>query len=399
MEGYPVLRSVSVGLYQFLGSALARAIPPDARVRRIGQCFFGFHDKSPWNAEGDRLLAHRFSAGASYERADPIEIGLVSADLGRFEPVARTRTWNWQQGAMLQWCGTNGFAFSDDESGLAVTRVVEPGRSRTVEGHIATISSDGKVGIGYSLRRMLVAAPAYGYWAYAHDTGPAHGAPADDGLYHVSLTGGQRRLMVSLAALAESSKLRGFHYVTHAQICHGGHLVAFFHRCQRRGAMLRSRLIVSDLQGNVRGISPVAAPSHFCWDGDDELIISDGDTPGPRYWAWRVGDGSARPLLPTELRQDGHPQVNPRNNRLVLTDTYPDRKRVQRLLLVDRTTETVRVLCEETIPFRFRGDLRCDYHPRWNADGTKICIDTASNGMRSLGILTLDEVVSGVTLH
>ena len=52
--------------------------------------FFGYYDKSPWNATGRLMLAHEAAFNDRPPREDdPVTIGLVRLDEGRrFEPLA-----------------------------------------------------------------------------------------------------------------------------------------------------------------------------------------------------------------------------------------------------------------------------------------------------------------------
>ena len=40
-------------------------------------------------------------------------------------------------------------------------------------------------------------------------------------------------------------------------------------------------------------------------------------------------------------------------------------------------------------PYKFRGILRCDLHPRWSNDGKKIFIDFIKNANRNIGIFKI----------
>src|SRR6266567_4054528 len=66
--------------------------------------FFGYYDKCPWNASATLLLAHEAAFNDRPPGAeDKVTIGVVSlGDRNRFQPLATSRAWNWQQGSMLQ---------------------------------------------------------------------------------------------------------------------------------------------------------------------------------------------------------------------------------------------------------------------------------------------------------
>ena len=35
-------------------------------------------------------------------------------------------------------------------------------------------------------------------------------------------------------------------------------------------------------------------------------------------------------------------------------------------------------------PLRFRGQVRCDLHPRWDRQGKYVCVDSTSSGKREM---------------
>jgi len=74
-------------------------------TRTPGHHFFGYYDKSPWDATGRYVLALESTfADRQPEPEDAATIGLVDTSQGgRWMPLARTTAWNWQQGTMLQW--------------------------------------------------------------------------------------------------------------------------------------------------------------------------------------------------------------------------------------------------------------------------------------------------------
>ena len=83
---------------------------------------------------------------------------------------------------------------------------------------------------------------------------------------------------------------------------------------------------------------------------------------------------------------DGHPQYN-NNNKLVVTDTYPDRRRLQELSVYDIYNKTKKIVGKYNSPLKFSEEFRSDLHPRWNRKGDKIAVDATFSGKRSLGII------------
>jgi hypothetical protein len=41
-------------------------------------------------------------------------------------------------------------------------------------------------------------------------------------------------------------------------------------------------------------------------------------------------------------------------------------------------------------PPAYRGDWRCDLHPRWSRDSRRICIDSTHDGVRQVYVIELN---------
>ena len=70
-----------------------------------GHHFFGYYDKCPWDASGRYMLGLETTfLDRPPTPDDTAVIGLIdTASDNRWEPMAETRAWNWQQGSMLRW--------------------------------------------------------------------------------------------------------------------------------------------------------------------------------------------------------------------------------------------------------------------------------------------------------
>ena len=67
--------------------------------------FFGYYDKSPWDATGRHILALRLPFMDRPPAPDDSAIigALDSEEDFRWQALAESRVWCWQQGNMLQW--------------------------------------------------------------------------------------------------------------------------------------------------------------------------------------------------------------------------------------------------------------------------------------------------------
>jgi len=85
------------------GYPVARAVTSGPKYH-----YFGYYDKFPWDASGRCLLGleTRFMDRPP-TGDDRAVIGRIALQEGnRWEPIAETKAWNWQQGAMLHWLPT-----------------------------------------------------------------------------------------------------------------------------------------------------------------------------------------------------------------------------------------------------------------------------------------------------
>ena len=94
--------------------------------------------------------------------------------------------------------------------------------------------------------------------------------------------------------------------------------------------------------------------------------------------------------LNSELNKDGHPMFNPKYKDLFVSDTYPNLLGFQKLFVYSITKK--KIIWKKYIysPYKYRGVIRCDLHPRWSNDGKKILIDYISGMHRNVGILTIN---------
>ena len=94
-----------------------------------------------------------------------------------------------------------------------------------------------------------------------------------------------------------------------------------------------------------------------------------------------------------DLTVDGHCSFSPDGN-WVLNDTYPDEHNLRTLMLV-RMSDQRRINLQRfySPKEKWWGEIRCDLHPRWNRDGTQICIDSVHTGERQMHLIDLKGII------
>lgn len=390
---YPWIRKSVVAVYQKLFSVIpGQVFEPINNLKVIEGCFYGFHDKVPWSHDNNYLLAHRYDKKIFPAEAErlPIEIGLIKNDAS-FQPITQSNCWNWQQGSMLQWLGKDGlFAFNNYTLHECIQIYNTSGdKIKEINGHMGAAHPDGKKILGFSFGRLSKATDEYGYQHF-NSRYVEQNTPIEDGLWSIDIELDKRYLIVSLDELAakdhNESMVNAYHYVTHTTYNSSGDTYVFLHRWKSITGKLYSRLYIGDSVTHSLRYFPIYDTSHISWDGNDHLFIYGWLHKNmPSYLSLCAKTLVATPVLLTIPNVDGHPQVN--ENRFAVTDSYPDRSRIQSLYVCNLENNDCYLLQKSKIPFKFRHARRCDFHPRWNRNGTKICFDSAKTGIRSLCIL------------
>jgi hypothetical protein len=175
------------------------------------------------------------------------------------------------------------------------------------------------------------------------------------------------------------------HSVNHLMISPDGSRALAIHRWYRHGRRY-DRLLVVDPHGNTAAkiLADSGMVSHCCWiDTNTVLGYLRGPDDTDRYWLLDIGSGRTTRLSTDSLHQcgDGHPHVR---GDWFVTDTYPDKARMQQLFYCNWKTGEVRRLGEFFHGFSFDGDTRCDLHPRLSADGKRVYFDSVFSGRRRL---------------
>ncbi|MBM4438100.1 MAG: hypothetical protein FJ029_12910, partial [Actinobacteria bacterium] len=360
-----------------------------------GQHFFGYYDKCPWDPSGRYLLAMEAEAPDRMPTPeDRLHLGVIDLQgRGRFEPFATTRAWCWQQGTMLQWVPNQPHrtvVFNDRREGafVGVALDLESGRERVLPRPIYALSRDGRQAVGLNFARLNDVRPGYGY-AGLTDPWAAVDAPADDGVYHIDLVRGTAALAASYAqvvAVAHTTDMDGNKtWFNHCQFSTDDGRVFFLHRWDVPGRPRQHRGFTMNPDGaNLRLAWDTRYISHFDWRSPHEILAWTETARGARgYYVADERSGAARAVGMGVLTEDGHCSYRPGGGWIV-NDTYPDARHL-RTLLLHRERDDLRLdLARFLSPPELEGPLRCDLHPRWNRDGTQICIDSAHEGSRQM---------------
>ena len=372
--------------------------------------FFGYYGIDAWDPSGRFHLAletdfHRRPPSP----ADTAAVGLVDRETGEFSKVSATRAFNLQQGSMLQWIDTGRgpeLTHNDWDGGRTVSRAIALGdrSSRIIGRAIAAVSTDGTAAMGLSYERMYRCRRVVGY---ANDADPASLAPApdDDGLYRIDLESGAAELVLSIARVVRTAGVHervagpfpsGHAWFNHVMFNTDGSRVLFFCRIGRPGAVFRSSLWTVNPDGSDLRLQIGFGHwiSHFAWQDTDTLLVSTDLRGRCQFLVGHDGRDDFEPVGEGVLPDDGHACYSP-DGRWIACDTYPHGPEHHSEVMLYEVTGNRKVSLgfyrSEEI---FRGEIRCDLHPRWTPDGRGLTIDAVRDGDRQIYLIDVADVVS-----
>jgi len=187
------------------------------------------------------------------------------------------------------------------------------------------------------------------------------------------------------------------HWFNHLLHSPDGSRFIFLHRWRgkKEGNSFSTRMFTANAQGReLFVLDPFGKTSHFIWRGPRHVLA----------WAWHPSkqnkfylfeDRTANVKAVGEdvMTVNGHCTYLP-GDRWILNDTYPDKERKQNPYLYEVATRRRVPLGHFHSPLEYTGEWRCDTHPRFSPDGTKVVFDSphAGNG-RQMYLIDVGSIV------
>ncbi len=370
--------------------------------------FFGYYGICPWNKSGQYLVCLESSfQDRMPSPGEAAAIGLVDAQSGQFRKVAETHAWNLQQGAMLHWnplFPESQIIYNDQEGDdiASVVLDVQSGQRRLLPRAVSAVSHNGKWALSLTYGRVGRLREVVGYGG-AKDPNPDDPAPESDGVFLMDLSNGKSMLVVSIARVyqrlvGKHPLLKGCHmWFNHTVFNKTDTRFLFLARAnlppdqQRSTAMFTANLDGSELREAIPFDRNV---SHFDWRNDKQIIATFSvDGPGRKHVLFTDGRADYRVIGEGFLDSDGHCSFSPDQN-WIATDRKQGARMQQSLLIYNVASKRKQVLytCDMREKIYMSGDVRCDFHARWNRTGNEICFDAIdpADGTRQLHIAYLD---------
>ncbi len=356
--------------------------------------WFGYYDKF----QTDPTERYVLSMEADFDLrvpgvSDVARIGMIDTQDGdKWIPLAETTAWNFQQGCMLQWRpgSDREILYNDREGDHFVTHAldVKTGKKRTLPLAIDQVHPNGKIATCQDYARMGAMRTVIGYAVDDVEKYRRVPAPEDSGIWLMDLDTGEHKLVVSEAQAAKiaypNQKPTDRLYVAHTQWSPDGKRFLFF----TRGDTIDSRLMTAAMDGSDLRFLTYQA-SHYDWCDPTHVLI---EIPRRGGFFLFKDDGSGQSERVFSA-PPGHQSYLP-GNKWLLSDTIPiGRERIQHVYLVELATGRIVPIGHFHQPPAYRGDVRCDNHPRQSRDGTKVIIDSTHGDGRQMYMIDISGIV------
>lgn len=414
LEQFPIIKRSAKRVYQLASVATSNEkFKSEGDVVRVSpddgfEYFYGYYDKSPWDATDRYMICIKVKQ--AYKSVAPKEPGVVGVldteDSNKFIKIGITHSWNVQQSCMAQWMGPDfktKILYNDFRDGhyCAVIYNFKEQKEESVLPMAAyDVARDGSFILSLDFSRLHRMRPGYGY-SNLPDTTKGVLCPNQGCIWKVDVADGKVTELfkyTDFAAFEPDESMNGAeHKVNHLMISPNGKRFMVLHRWFQKGRKHTRLVTVNIDKTEMYNLSDDVFVSHCYWKNDEEILsfLRKKET-GNHYYLMKDKTQKYKMYWP-ELNTDGHCSYSP-DGRYIITDTYPNRKRIASVYLCTEEDNRSRRIARVSAPFRYDNDCRCDLHPRWNREGTKVCIDSVHDGRRGLYVINIPkEIRNGYT--
>lgn len=403
--------------------------------------FCGYYDKDVFCEKENKLLLHKVDFIDKLPTLnDRCLLGFVeySGNSTKQHFFEETNTFNWQQGAMLEWLESGkSVVFNKYVDGelRCVQHSLIKNDSQILENPIYCLSPDKKFYITTNFKRHSLLRRAYSY-----DLGDVSFKKYDYTNEKFQITYIDKKYsnstllhindIVSNKELANKDRL---YYMEHPMVSPDSAHFAFLLR-YKESSIINSKLFVVNIQsGQTKLLIGSGRIGHFTWADENTIVgwmglptiasqlraskkipkfiktlftgyyksiikadarigttVLSRAVTGDSYCEVNIMSVSTKRIGLKSLTKDGHPNIILSNPSILLTDTYPDDKNIMEVIKFDRSNNAVLETLElETDPRFAFSSLRCDLHPKISESGNLFAVDRLVNGNRFVDIYSV----------
>ena len=201
--------------------------------------WFGYYNYDTLNENQTKILCARTPLdGVRPEKGMQVELGYYNIATKTWNHIGYSDSWNWQQGAMLQWLPTaNGdecVIYNSSKDNHLISRIVniDTGLVKDIDWPIYGITPDGKHSIALEMHRS--------YWCRAYHYASVANKEYDgsvyesDGIFEIDLLNNTRKRIIPIQDIIAIDSKDNFseckHWLEHIMINPAGTKFCFLHR-------------------------------------------------------------------------------------------------------------------------------------------------------------------------
>lgn len=371
-----------------------------------------FFDTSPISPSGKYIALFRLP----FENRQPNagECGeVVVIDIEKMREVAtvKTRGWEMQLGANVQWGTTDADLFFNDVDpstweDFAVKFDFKTGKKERIDGTVFMVSPDGKKLASYNLKKSRYAQEGYGVIVPDSQAKKNIGIVDNDGVYITDIASNKTEIIASIRDIYEKTtpSIKVDNPNLYEYYCfqvkwnpQGTRLLTTIQWTPTKGGKRKRAVITMKPDGsNLRtAITPgqwSKGGHHINWMPDGEHLSMNLNIDGKKgleIVSVKYDGSGLKQIYPIG---SGHPSLHPKFP-YILTDAYPselpldDGRTPLRLINIKKQTE--RMLAKLSLPpiKKQRTVFRVDAHPVWDSTGRRIVFNDTRNGKRCVYIM------------
>ena len=405
--------------------------------------FYGYFGKSQLNKSNNKLLCLKTSFNNRIPtNKDFAEIGFFDLKSPEkiFISLTRTRTFNWQQGCMLQWLGPR---FEDEiiyndlirNKFCSIIFNIKTKKKVKLPLPIYDINYSRKFAICIDQERHYFCRRGYSYAGIKNDVKNKK-IVKGDGVWSLNIKTKKINQIINIIDLINFKPLSNMqdatHYIEHLSFRPDGNRFCFLHRWKMKEGGIYSRFYTVNLDGSkLNLLLDSGRMSHFCWRNNFEILAYGGvpNSVNKLRKKKKLVKLIFKPLLPlfhflfndnslisklvtgdsyillndksnkiqkiaNELKfEDGHPSFFPQNKNIFVTDLYPKQSNNHKAKLMTFNLKENRLDIVDIIKSNEQFNetpLRCDLHPKISFDGNYVSIDTLEQNHRGVNLYKMN---------
>lgn len=346
-----------------------------------GENFGGYYDRLISNNE--IVVFHQITKGINVSNS----IGIFANGLY----LDSSLSWNWQQGTLLKMISSNEVIYNKIKGHNLISIIKNYKENKTNEIPYPFYEYDKDIATIYGIDFMRLSkySKDYGY-----QTPFESNIRDNDAIFSYNINEFKYSSLVTYSILHKltSNRYVKSEFVNHLLLSPDKNKFIFIYRRRTVNNELISSLLLYDIGFNkVSVIVDEKLVSHCCWFDNTTIIGWFRYNGKIAYHKLNIYSGENEIIGENSINSDGHPSIS-KNQKWMITDTYPDKSRMSKLILFDLVSNEKIELGEFFSPLKFYGNKRCDLHPRISHESNSITFDSSHTGYRKVYIMYLKDI-------